>query len=198
MGLPETVRVKLSSEAAGDIALTAVVQQEMRLAELVEMMLGVAGKDVDRVHELLRRGTLVSGASRLRWAGWDAARDELAALLSTFPESDPGRAFSWQACVRAVLKGPQARIEIERETGEARRLFRRGSFWDALMELASAAAPQYVDYSYKHRTDRYEIALAPEAAARLRERAAALRYTRLETQVRAAVIHAVEFHVTRG
>src|SRR5438874_1143259 len=72
MALPDKVRVKLSSEAAEGISITPVVAREMPLRELVEYMLGVTGKDEGRVRELLLRGTLVSGASRFRWAGWEA------------------------------------------------------------------------------------------------------------------------------
>src|SRR5450756_1325760 len=72
MALPPTVRVKLSSEAAESISITPVVVQEMPVRELVEYMLGVTGKDEARIRELLLRGSLVSGASRFRWTGWDA------------------------------------------------------------------------------------------------------------------------------
>ena len=72
MALPRRVRVKLSSEAAESISITPVVVQEMPVRELVEHMLGVTGKDEARIRELLLRGTLVSGASRFRWAGWEA------------------------------------------------------------------------------------------------------------------------------
>jgi hypothetical protein len=197
MGLPETMHVKLSSEEAGDISFTAVVNQEIRLAELVDMMLGVTGKNLERVHELLRRGTLVSGASRLRWEGWDAPREDLAALLSTFPDADPARPFSRECCVRALLKGPSARIEITREVGEQRRLFHRTCFWDVLMDTAAAGRLEYLDYSYKHRADRYELTLTSGMVARLKACANSIRYSTLEAHVRDAAIHAIEFHVTR-
>jgi hypothetical protein len=197
MGLPETMHVKLSSEEAGDISFTAVVNQEIRLAELVDMMLGVTGKDLERVHELLRRGTLVSGGSRLRWEGWDAPREELAELLSTFPDAEPARPFSPERCVRALLKGPYARIEITRETGEARRMFHHSCFWDALMDAAAAGRLEYLDYSYRHRADRYELALTSDMVARLKARSNSIRYSTLEAHVRDSALHAIEFHVAR-
>ena len=70
MSLPATVRVKLSSEAAGSISITRVVVQDLPVRDLVEHMLGITGKDEARVRELLLRGALVSGASRFRWSGW--------------------------------------------------------------------------------------------------------------------------------
>ena len=41
MGLPRTVRVKLSSEAAESITLTPVVVQELPVRELIEHTLSV-------------------------------------------------------------------------------------------------------------------------------------------------------------
>jgi hypothetical protein len=105
MSLPATVRVKLSSEAAGSISITRVVVQDLPVRDLVEHMLGITGKDEARVRELLLRGTLVSGASRFRWTGWEADLDGLRELLATFPGDDPARPFASARCVRAVLRG---------------------------------------------------------------------------------------------
>ena len=68
MPLPSSIRVKLSSEAAESISITPVVLRDIPIRELIEHMIGITGKDEARVHELLLRGTLVSGASRFRWA----------------------------------------------------------------------------------------------------------------------------------
>jgi hypothetical protein len=94
MSLPATVRVKLSSEAAEGISITRVVVQDLPLRDLVEHMLGITGKNEARVRELLLRGTLVSGASRFRWTGWEADLDGLRELLATFPGDDPARPFA--------------------------------------------------------------------------------------------------------
>src|SRR5205814_122839 len=91
MAMPRTVRVKLSSEAAESIALTPVVAQDMAGRGLIEGVRGVAGKDEGRIREVLRRGTMVSGASRFRWAGWAVEVEELRELLATFPDADPSR-----------------------------------------------------------------------------------------------------------
>ena len=85
MPLPETVRVKLSSEAAGYVSITPVVVREMSTRELVEHMIAITGKNEARVRDLLLRGTLVSGASRFRWTGWEADAQEVVSLLATFP-----------------------------------------------------------------------------------------------------------------
>ena len=197
MSLPEVVRVKLSSEAAEYLSMTPVVARDMPLRELVERMLGVTGKDAARVQELLLRGSLVSGASRFRWTGWEADRAALESLLAGFPDPQPGRPFAAEHCLRAVLKGPACRIEVTREPGSRRRLLRRKSFWDLLMEVASAGEPVYLDYSYGERADRYTVALAAPDAARLRHSAALLRYSRLEQQVRGAALEAIELFVAR-
>ena len=197
MALPETIRVKLSSEEAGSVSVTAVVVREMPLRELVELMLGLTGKDPRRVHELLLRGTLVGGASRFRWTGWDADLAALESLLAGFPESEPDRPFTCERAVRAVLRGPVSRIDIPREAGEPRRWLHRGSFWAALMEVAAAGAPRYIEYSYKLRADCYRLELTRVAAGALRERAGDLRYSALESQVRNAALDSIDFYVAR-
>jgi hypothetical protein len=193
--LPKTIRVKISSEAAESISLTPVVARDMPVAELIETMLGVTGKDAARIRELLLRGVFVAGASRLRWQGFDAGPAVIASLLAAFPDADPARPFDRQRCVRAVLKGRSAPIHVPRELGNARRLFRRRTFWDALMDLAEAAAPRYLSYSYSERADLYSVNVSPAAADLLREAARALRYPKLATQIRRAALESVEFHV---
>ena len=101
MALPQTVRVKLSSEEAGAISITPVVVQEMPVRDLVEHLLGVTGKDEARIREVLRRGTLVSGASRFRWVGLEADSESVTELLAGFPDPDPTRHFAAGRCMRA-------------------------------------------------------------------------------------------------
>jgi hypothetical protein len=163
----------------------------------VEVLLGGTGKERERIHELLLRGTLVSGGSRFRWAGWDADKEALDSLLSTFPDSDPARPFSHARAIHAMLRGPVSSIEIPREVGSSCRFLRRRSFWDALIEAAGAGVPRYVAYSYKYRADCFRVELTPDAAEALRRNAGALRYSSLETQVRMAPILAIEFYVAR-
>ena len=117
MSLPATVRVKLSSEAAEGISITRVVVQDLPVRDLVEHMLGITGKDEPRIRELLLRGTLVSGASRFRWSGWEADLDRVAGTVGTFPGDDPAAAFAAGQCVRAVLRGGRQTIHIPREAG---------------------------------------------------------------------------------
>jgi hypothetical protein len=201
MPLPDTIRVKLSSEAAEYISLTPVVVQEMPVRELVEHLLAITGKDETRVRDLLLRGALVSGASRFRWTGMDADAASLRALLATFPDPDPTRPFAAARCVRAILRGPRQPIGIPREIGTRRgildRILRRASFWDLLMGIAASGFPGYGGYSYADRADIYQVALDGPYAQRLCDASHLVRYTALEAQIRNTPINSVELYVVR-
>ena len=202
MPLPETIRVKLSSEAAEYVSLTPVVVQEMPLRDLVEHMLGVTGKDEARIRDLLLRGTLVSGASRFRWTGWEADVESVRLLLAAFPDPDPARAFTATQCTRVVLRGPRQPIVIPREAaargGFLDTLLRRPSFWDELMSIAAAATPRYAAYSYRDRADVFNTPLTAQDAQRIRNAARLIRYTALQSQVKSAPIESVELYVVRA
>ncbi len=201
MSLPATVRVKLSSEAADFIALTPVVVQEMPVRELVEHMLGITGKDEARIRDLLLRGTLVSGASRFRWTGWEADAESIRTLLADFPDPDPSRPFSAIQCTRVILRGPRQPITIPREAaarqGALARLLRRRSFWDLLMAIAESGNPRYAGYSYPDRADIYHAQLGAPEAQQVRSGSRLIRYTALEAQIRTAQIESVGFYVMR-
>jgi hypothetical protein len=184
MALPETIRVKLSSEAAESIALTPVVVQEMAIRDLIEHVLGVTGKDEPRIRDLLLRGTLVSGASRFRWTGWDVETEGLSVLLATFPDPEPHRAFAPTACIRAILRGGRQAIDITRDAGDRKGMFQHHSFWDDLMSIAGAANPAYLGYSYRDHADRYQRDFTHAETGRLREVCSGLRYSTLRDQVR--------------
>ena len=202
MPLPETIRVKLSSEAAEYVSLTPVVVQEMPLRDLVEHMLGVTGKDEARVRDLLLRGTLVSGASRFRWTGWEADVESVRALLAAFPDPDPARPFDPANCTRAVLRGPRQPITIPRDAAERRgivaSLLRRKSFWDHLMSIAASGNTQYAAYSYRDRADIHHLPLTAPDLKRIREAARLVRYTALQAQIRNSPIESAELCVVRA
>ena len=197
MSLPQTIRVKLSSEAAEAISLTPVVVQELAVRELIEHMLGITGKDEVRIRELLRRGTLVSGSSRFRWAGWEADVEAVREMLGTFPDADPSRTFEAARCTRAILRGGRQALEIPREAGARKGMFQRTSFWDLLMEVAGASAATYGGYSYKERADRFHRELTVADAERIRAACDAVRYSTLRDQLRAAVFAQLELYVIR-
>lgn len=195
MALPDRVRVKISSETAGYLALTPVVVSELDIRQLLEMAVSAAGFDAGRVQGLLKRGSLVSGASRFRWAGLDCALDEVEAALRLLPGPEPGRACAPARCTRIVLTGPAARIEVEPCVAMQRRWLRRRSFWDVLME--GLGAPRYAAYLYKERADCYVVDLDEAAQSRLREAAGLLRYAALARLIRAARLERLELIVQR-
>ena len=201
MALPPTVRVKLSSEAAESISITPVVVQELPVRELVEYMLGVAGKDEARIRELLLHGNLVSGASRFRWTGWDADVESLRELLATFPDADPSRRFAAAHCMRATLRGGRRPIEISREAGARKGLFQRESFWDALMKAVEGATPEatpaYAGYSYRERSDRYVREFTRAEVEQIRGASGLVRYTTLSDQIRGVAFTHAELYVKR-
>ena len=186
------MQVKISSEDAGSIALTAVVVRDMPVRELVELMLGVTGKDAQRIRELLKRGTFVSGASRFRWSGVEI---DVAELLVGFPDPDPSRPFVAARCTHAILRTGAARIELTREAAQKKRLLQSGNFWDLLH--ATIPAPQYLDYSFKHRADIFRAPLPADAAKAISAGAKLLAYSVLADQVRAIVPDTVDFYLPR-
>lgn len=198
MRLPETIRVRLSSEEAGAISMTPVLSREMPLRELVELMLDFTGKDPLRVHELLLRGSLVIGASRYRWTGWDADLGELTEMLGVLPSPQPERLFDPDHCVRLILHGPALRLEIAKRSLCERRFLRSRSFWDALMEIASERQLAYAGYSYRERADRYRLDISASLASRLASSASLLRYTRLGEHFRDGTVERIEFLVERS
>ena len=197
MSLPATVRVKISSEAAEGISITRVVVQDLPLRDLVEHMLGITGKNEARIRELLLRGTLVSGASRFRWTGWEAELEALRALLATFPGDDPARPFTSARCVRAVLRGGRQAIHIPREAAVRKPLLRKTSFWDVLMDLAEEGEIHYLHYSYKDRADCYRFDLPLPAAGKLRAAAEVVKYSSLREQIRSEGFVWAELFVER-
>jgi hypothetical protein len=169
----------------------------MHLRELVEEILAVSGKDVARIRDTLRRGSFISGGTRFRWEGRMMEAEELSALLAGFPDSDPHRPFNSHHCLRVVLRAQRQRVEVPREAAAGRRLFRRRSFWDVLVELTAATEPHYVEYSYRDRADRYRLELPREAARHLRDQAGLVKYSTLERQLRDLAIDTVEFLIER-
>lgn len=197
MALPETIKVKLSSEAAEGISLTPVVVREMPFQELFELLLPLTGKQPQRISELLARGTLVSGASRFRWAGWQVEREEIEALLGKYPDAEPERRLDWARCVKAVLRAGISAAEVTRAAASERRLLRKESFWDVLAGLAAGDGPAYFDYSYREQADRYRVPLSAEQRQRLLGAVELLTYSALAQQIRRVAPDTVEFVVKR-
>lgn len=196
MALPPSIRVKLSSEAAEYVALTPVVVRELPSIELLEHIVSATGPSADRVIEILKRGSIVSGATRYRWERLHAELDEVERAIAQLPGPEPGRPFNSIHCMSAWLCGPGVRIQIAREAGQRTRFLRRSDFWTAL--LREAAAPDYVSYAYKERADLYRVALTAEAITRIADAARLLPFTDLAMQIRNARISTIELLVRRA
>jgi hypothetical protein len=166
--LPETIPVKYTEEEAEYVSIRPLVRQSFRAAELVDMILGVTGKDLSRILQILRSGTVVFHNYRYWWEGFEAdaaALDEiLAGYPDSFSENDPSRPFRAERCTEAILEssGSPARhiLRLRRDVAGKRKLLRARSFWDCLMNLTRDAAPQYREYSYALRGDLYSLSLS--------------------------------------
>ena len=197
MALPTTIPCKVSSESAGYVTMSAVTRVDAPLNELAAKILGVCGKDPDRVSSILQRGTLVSGDTRFRWQPLQASDEELTALLGRFPDHDPDLTFDASRCVRMEFRGGRGDFEITREAGQQRRFFRRRVFWDEAMALVESLSPRCQRYSYSDEADVFAAELTAPARETLRRVAALLRYTSLEAQLRVLPPGCVSLFVPR-
>jgi hypothetical protein len=181
--LPETIAVKFTEEEAEYLSVRPLVRQTFRSAELVDMILSVTGKDVARIQQILRSGTVVFHFYRYWWQGFESDAKELGALLEKYPDADPSRPFRAEECTAVLLEtgghGARRPLELPREAASAKRLFRTRSFWDCLMDLARpeagahppVAMPAYLEYSYTRQADIFVRSLSATEAAALAQEA---------------------------
>ena len=174
MALPETIPVKRTEEEAEFVSVRPVVRQTFRIEQLVDMLLAVTGKELPRLQQILRSGTIVYHYYRYWWAGFEAAAEELRELLAKFPDADASRAFRGEACTRVAIERTeghaatrQAAAEVERDAASRKRLFRARSLWDCLLDAAREEPPRYLTYSYARRADIYALEVAGAARERL-------------------------------
>jgi hypothetical protein len=170
--LPETIPVRFTEEEADFVSIRPVKKQTFRLRELVDMVLCVTGRDLSRVQQILRTGTIVFHFYRYWWQGIEADLAELAALLATFPEDDPSRAFQPESCTVIILESSAAGrqpVEIERAAAQRKSLFSSRNLWDSLLATARASAADitYSGYSFERRADLYRMELSAEQATTL-------------------------------
>jgi hypothetical protein len=186
--LPETISVRYTEEEAGYVTVRPLVRQTFRLDELLDMILSVAGKDVARIRQLLHSGTVVYHFYRYTWTGIEANEAELAAALAQFPDADPSRQFAPSKCTNAVFDeagaNPRHLLDLDRELGSKRRIFRGKSFWESLLEIATEENPVYQKYSYSRRADLYRLDLDAENASRIEEAANRLASGKLRSALR--------------
>ena len=171
MPLPETIAMRFTEEDAGYVTVRPVVKQTFRLAELADMVVSVTGKNVPRVQQIFRAGTVVYNGYRYWWEGFSSNENEVTGLLALFPDDDPARLFD-SAEVSAVsleIGGGAERslVAIARREASAKRLLQRRSPWEILLTAAKNSIPRYEKYSHADRADVYHGHLSPETAALL-------------------------------
>lgn len=193
MPLPETIPVKYTEEEAEYVSIRPVVQQQFRGAELIDMILQVTGKDLPRIQQILRAGTIVFHSYRYWWQGFELDVPGLREILGNYPDSDFSRPFRAEDCAEVILESAGALashfVRFRRNEARKKRFLRTRSFWDCLMDLSREAAPAYREYSYAVRADLYSSALEREQVARLAVEAR--RYGRRAINAQLAVLPSV-------
>jgi hypothetical protein len=176
--LPETIPVRFTEEEAEYVSIRPVRRQIFKLRELVDMILSVTGRDLPRVQQILRTGTIVYHFYRYWWQGFEADPAELSAVLAEFPSDDPSRAFSADACTTIALENAvKARpsIDVDKKDADHKSLFASQSFWGYLLSLAGPSQEiKYGGYSFARRADLYRVELSVEQAASLQKNVAKL------------------------
>jgi len=171
MPLPEAIPVRYTEEEAGYITTRPVVRQSFRPDQLLDMVLSVTGKDAKRIRQIFRSGTVVFHFYRYWWTGFDIEEGELAGLLARFPDPDPSREFRGADCTLIAIESgqmpPRPAVEVRREAVSRPGLFRRKTFWDALLAEVASAPVTYQGYSFGYHADLYRLELTPESRARL-------------------------------
>ncbi|HXW17463.1 MAG TPA: hypothetical protein VEJ39_04130, partial [Candidatus Acidoferrales bacterium] len=155
MAFPETIGVRYTEDEAEYVSLRPVVRQTFQIRELVDMILGVTGKDATRIAQILKSGAVSYHGYRYWWKGFDPTASEIALLLAAYPEADPTRAFNLALCSAVVIESgeipPRHSLEISKDAATQKRFLRVRSFWDELETIASESPPAYREYSYARR-----------------------------------------------
>jgi hypothetical protein len=191
MSLPQTIAVRYTEEEAEYVSLRPIVRQTFQFKELVEMILSVSGKDSARIQKLLAAGSVTYHGFRYWWDGFPAGDEELTAFLAAYPDPNPALPFRLESCEKALFESEKSRdkAEISKEEGSVTRWYRRGNFWQRLVEVTRAGINDYAGYSYERWADLYTLGLDETAAAELA--AAAKKYLpRAEAGFIRAITHA--------
>jgi len=172
--LPALIPIRYTDEEAGFISVRPVLRMGLRPEQLLELILGVTGKTIARVEQILRSGSVAASGYRYWWDALEVGAGELEPLLAAFPDADPSRPFEPARCILVAAEGGASAVALAEFTAPAasrRRAFRRRSFWDALLSAAAEQSPVYRSYSYARRGDLYALDLEADRAARLTQEA---------------------------
>ena len=168
MPLPAVIPVRYTDEEAGFVSVRPVLRMGLRPDQLLELILGVTGKTIERVEQILRSGSVAASGYRYWWEAVEVGAAELEPLLAAFPDADPSRPFEAARCILVAAEGsssPTALAEFTAPAASRRRTFRRRSLWDALLSAAAEQSPGYRSYSYAHRGDLYALEVEAERGA---------------------------------
>src|SRR5205807_5696714 len=131
MPLPENIALRFTEEDAGYVTVRPVVKQTFRLAELADMVVSVTGKNVARVQQILRAGTVVYNGYRYWWDGFVSNEIEVAELLARFPDDDPARPFNSAQVTSVSLEigggAQRSLVGLARDEASAKKLFQTQS-----------------------------------------------------------------------
>jgi hypothetical protein len=169
--LPETIPVRFTEEEAEYVSIRPVRRQIFKLRELVDMILSVTGRDLARVQQILKTGTIVFHFYRYWWQGFETDAAEISAVLAEFPMDDPSRSFSASECAIVVLESSmktRPSIDVDKKEADQKSMFASQSFWGCLLAIAESAQEiKYGGYSFARRADLYRVELSAEQAAKL-------------------------------
>jgi hypothetical protein len=197
MALPQRIRVKLLPETAGYISSLPVIERDFTIAELLEALVSLCGKKIERLRQVLAAGSAVLGDFRYRWQPIEADPADLQTLLAVFPDPQPDRPFQPVRCVLARVYSAGETIELPRQEAARRRFSHKQSFWDVLMEIAVARLPRYQTYSYRERADVYVFEPTRGDEQALKEAAALLPLERAAQRIPALRIERIALLVNR-
>src|SRR5256885_2116190 len=93
------------------------------------------------------------------------------------------RGFTRPMLARKRMPRP---TDVPREAAARKGMFRRSSFWDVLMDVATQGTAAYTTYSYREKCDCYRRELDRAAAERLRAAADAVKFNTLREQIRSS------------
>jgi len=189
MAVPEKVRVRVLSDSAGYIDMTHVAHREVPFSEVLDLVVAVAGLNMERIRTLLRAGTAAVNAYRYRWPPVALEDDELAPLLERFPHPQPDRPFGRERCLLAKVRAGVETIELRRESA--------ARFWDALMDIAVEHQPSYETYSYRDGADVYSFEPTGADEQALRRAASLLEVQRTAEQVTGLPLEKIVLYVKR-
>src|SRR2546421_12627694 len=171
MPLPENIALRFTEEDAGYVTVRPVVKQTFRLAELAVLVASLTGKNVSRVQQFFRAGTVVYNGYRYWWDGFAGDENEITGVLALFPDDDPARLFNPAQVTSITLEiggGTQrSMVSVARREASAKKLFHKRSPWEILLKAAQDSTPRYERYSQAERADVYRVHISSEIAASL-------------------------------